>query len=140
MFEIKNVMTTDVITVNKNAPLYDVIRLLIEHNITGMPVVDDNMHLVGIISEKNILRLLYEVEYFTSATVEDFMTTDVVSFDVEDSLVNVCDCLIQNQFRRVPVLSKGKLVGIISRKNIINNIFEYQDFFRDVPNRIGVHT
>ena len=138
MFEIKNVMTTDVITVNKNAPLYEVIRLLVENNITGMPVVDDNMHLVGIISEKNILRLLYEVEYFTSATVEDFMTTDVVSFDVEDSLANVCDCLIQNQFRRVPILSNGKLVGIISRKNIINNIFEYQDFFRDVPNRIAV--
>ena len=138
MFKIKNVMTTNVIAVKVDTSLSDVIRMLIEHNITGMPVVDDHMRLVGIISEKNVMKMLNSSEYYNSAKVQDFMTTDVVSFDIEDSLVDVCNCLINNHFRRVPILSNGNLVGIISRKNIINSIFDYQGFFRDVPNECPV--
>jgi len=136
MFKIEDVMTTNVITVPKDAFLNEVVKTLVQYNITGMPVVDDNMFLSGIISEKNVLNLLYNVEYCTSAKVEDFMTTDVVCFDVEDNLKDVCNCLMKNHFRRVPVLSKGKLVGIISRKNIIKTIFNYQDFFRDIPDKM----
>ena len=52
------------------------------------------------------------------------MTEDVVSFDVKDDLIEICECLIQNDFRRVPIVADGRLVGIISRKDIIKYILE----------------
>ena len=77
--------------------------------------------MVGIITEKDSLKLLSE-DADESATVEEYMTRDVVSFDVEDGLIPVCEGLINNNFRRVPILSNGRLVGIISRKDVIQYI------------------
>lgn len=134
MFQIENIMTKNVITVKKDTPIQETIKIMVENNITGVPVVDDQMQLVGVISEKDIMMLLYDVGSRTGK-VEDFMTRNVVSFDQEDSLADVCDCLLKNHFRRVPIVTgpKKKLVGIISRKNIVQSIFQYQDFFRDTP-------
>ena len=123
MFKIKTVMKTDVITVRRQTPIYEAISTLIENNITGLPVVDDDMTLAGIISEKDVLELLYDLKD-NSAVVEDFMTENVASFDLEDDLIEVCECLVKKPFRRVPIVAEGKLVGIISRKDIIKYILE----------------
>jgi len=88
-----------------------------------MPVVNDDMTLVGIITEKDILKLLSVLEN-DSATVEDFMIKEVVSFDQEEDIIVICECLMKNHFRRIPIISKGKLTGIISRKDIIKYILE----------------
>ena len=134
MFEIENIMTKDVIAVKKDTAIQDTIRIMVENNITGLPVVNDKMQLVGVISEKDVMMLLYDVGS-RAGKVQDFMTKNVVSFDREDSLAEVCDCLLKNHFRRVPIVAgpKKKLVGIISRKNIVQSISQYQDFFRDTP-------
>ncbi len=134
MFTIENIMTKNVITVKKDTSIKETIKIMVESNITGLPVVDDHMQLVGIISEKDIMILLYNVGSRTGK-VEDFMTKNVVCFNLDDSLAEVCDCLLKNHFRRVPIIEgpKKKLVGIITRKNIVRNIFECQDFFRDTP-------
>jgi len=134
MFEIKNVMTKDAIAVKKDTAIQETIRIMVENNITGLPVVNDKMQLVGVISEKDVMMLLYDVGS-RAGKVQDFMTKNVVSFDREDSLAEVCDCLLKNHFRRVPIVAgpKKKLVGIISRKNIVQSISQYQDFFRDTP-------
>ncbi len=134
MFKIENIMTKDVITVRKETKIQEAIKMMVENNITGLPVVDDNMQLVGIISEKDIMILLYNVGKRTGK-VKDFMTRNVISFDREDNLAEVCDCLLKNHFRRIPIVTgpKKKLVGIITRKNIVQSIFECQDFFRDTP-------
>ena len=139
MFETKTVMTTDVITVKRHAPIQEAIRTLVRNNITGLPVVNDDMTLVGILSEKDVLRLLYDYED-RPRRVEDYMTRDVVSFNVHDDLIEICTCLLKNQFRRVPITSEGKLVGIISRKDIITHIADYQGFFRDHPQKVRVTT
>ncbi len=134
MFTIENIMTKDVVTVNKDTSIQETIKIMTENNITGLPVVDNNMQLVGIISEKDIMILLCNVGSRTGK-VEDLMTRNVVCFKREDSLAEVCDCLLKNHFQRVPIVTgpKKKLVGIITRKNIVRNIFECQDFFRDTP-------
>jgi CBS domain-containing protein len=134
MFEIENIMTKEVISVKKDTAIQETIKIMVENNITGLPVVDDQMQLIGVISEKDIMMLLYDVGSRTGK-VEDFMTKNVVCFDQQDCLADVCDCLLKNHFRRVPIVSgsKKKLVGIISRKNIVQSIFQYQDFFRDTP-------
>ena len=134
MFKIEDIMTKEVITVNKNTPIQEAIRIIVEHNITGLPVVNNKMQLVGIISEKDVLSLLFNIGA-RSGRVDEFMSRTIISFDIEDSLVDVCDCLIKHHFRRVPIVAgpKKKLVGIITRKNIVQRISECQNFFRDTP-------
>jgi len=123
MHETRAVMTADVRTVGTHTPIYDAVKMLLDSDVTGLPVVNDDMTLAGIITEKDVLRLLAQVED-DSATVEQFMTRDVASFDEETDLIAICECLIESDFRRVPITSQGKLVGIISRRDIIKYILE----------------
>ncbi|MGB8225578.1 MAG: CBS domain-containing protein [Sedimentisphaerales bacterium] len=123
MFETKNFMTTNVVFVKRHTPINTVLKIMMESDITGLPVVNDDMTLVGIISEKDLLRLSSCSED-DPAKVEDFMTENVVSFEQEEDFVTICECLLQNNFRRVPITADGKLVGIVSRKDIIKYILK----------------
>jgi CBS domain-containing protein len=123
MFETKAIMTTHVMTVKKQTTIGQAVEILVDNDITGLPVVNDDMTLAGIISEKDVLGLLSDLED-DSAKVEDFMTRDVVSFDQDEDLIAICECLVNSPFRRVPITAQGKLVGVISRKDIIKYILE----------------
>ncbi|MHC4423145.1 MAG: CBS domain-containing protein [Planctomycetota bacterium] len=123
MFKAKTVMKTDLVTVKRDTSIYEAIRTLVQKNITGLPVVNDDMSLAGIITEKDVLRLLYNIED-KPGSVEDFMTKGVVSFNKDDSLIDITECLIKNNFRRVPIVAKGKLAGIVSRKDVIAYILK----------------
>ena len=123
MFDTKDIMTTEVISVKRNTPIGDAVDMLVENNVAGLPVVDDDMNLVGVISEKDMLSLLSESES-SSGTVEDYMTEDVVSFEQREDLIAICECLVNNSFRRVPIVDDGKLVGIVSRRDIIKYILD----------------
>jgi CBS domain-containing protein len=99
------------------------VETLLERGVTGLPVVEDDMTLVGIITEKDVLKLL-PAWIDESATVEQFMSDDVVSFETNTNLIEICECLINSDFRRVAIVSQGQLKGIISRKDIIKYIME----------------
>jgi CBS domain-containing protein len=113
----KDIASYNVVTIDKTASVYDAIGLLLANDITGLPVVDDS-RLVGIISEKDTLRLLCNGESI-EGTVGDYMTTKVQTFDEETDLSVICRCLMENNFRRVPILRKGKLAAIITRADLI---------------------
>jgi CBS domain-containing protein len=123
MFEIETIMTTDVITVTRHTPITRVLEIMSEHDVTGLPVVNSDMTLAGIISEKDLLTLISD-QGDSPAQAEDFMTDDIVSFDQDDDLIAVCECLTNNHFRRVPIVSQGVLVGIVSRRDIIKYMME----------------
>jgi len=125
MTKAKAVMNTQVISVGLHEDIYEAIRMMALNNITGLPVVDETETLVGIITEKDVLSLLYNNED-RPGEVKDFMTANVVSFDQEDDLHSVVESLRTNHFRRVPILDKGRLVGIISRRDIITYIRNLQ--------------
>lgn len=124
MLKAKDIMTKDVITVKTDTPVINVLELIAEHNVSGLPVVGDDMVLVGIVSEKDILSLFYDYEDRDGKTVDDFMTQPPLFFDEEESLGDVCDFLKKNVFRRVPITSRGKLVGIISIRDVIEHILQ----------------
>ena len=125
MLKVKDLMTKDVISVKKETPIYEAMELLRKNDITGMPVIEDDMTLVGVITEKDVLRLFYADEDERNKTVDFFMTRPAVSYWENEGLQGVCDFMMINYFRRVPVVSKkGKVVGIISRPDIINYIIE----------------
>ena len=117
-------MSTDVISVKKDDPIFEAVKLLVENNISGLPVVDDDMTLMGILSEKDVVDLFYEHQEADGKTVGDYMTHPAVCFDANNALLNVCNFLVKNIFRRVPVTSGGKLIGIISIQDILNSVLQ----------------
>jgi CBS domain-containing protein len=128
MLSAKTIMKRDVITVHPETPLDKVINTLIQHNITGMPVLNEDSSIAGIVTEKDILSFLLDKDILDmtnnrllcETTVHHIMTTDVVRFDEDTPLTQICRALVDRHFRRVPIVDKdGKLVGIISRKDII---------------------
>lgn len=125
MSEISDLMSTDVVTVGPDTTILEATNILVKHNISGLPVVDNKKKLLGIVSEKDLLRLTYglKTRSYTSndspKTVQEVMTKEVVAFDEDDRLSDIIKCLMENNFRRVPILSGDKLVGIISRKDLL---------------------
>jgi len=88
-------------------------------------VVNDDRSIAGIVTEKDVLSLLYNIEDRESK-VEDFMTKDVVSFDQNEDFIAICECLVNSNFRRVPITEDGVLVGVISRKDIVAYILKFR--------------
>ncbi len=128
MPKVEDIMTKDVVSVTKDTPIYEAMDVLRKNDITGMPVIEDDMTLVGIITEKDVLRLFYADEDEKNKTVGFFMTRPAVSYRGDDNLGKVCDFMMVNYFRRVPVVSKkGKLIGIISRPDIIDYIIKQKN-------------
>lgn len=124
MFRAKDIMSKKVMTVMEGANIKHVMRLLVEHKVTGLPVVSEDMRLLGIVTEKDILKTLLYGEDVKGKTAANLMTTEIVSFDENEDLMTVFRSLVESNYRRVPILSNGKLVGIISRRDIINFLSE----------------
>jgi CBS domain-containing protein len=126
-------MQTNLITVTEQTPIHEVIDVLAENKITGVPVVDGHDRLVGIISEKDILIMAYHKitdtcdEAMNSRKISNVMTSEVVSFGPESNLADICQCFMNSPFRRVPVLDDGRLVGLISRKDIVSFAFSKRE-------------
>jgi CBS domain-containing protein len=122
MLEAKDIMTTDVICIHKDTPIFQAIDLMAENNITGIPVVGNDGSLVGILSEQDVLRLFHTYEDEKDRTVSDFMTQPAIHFEENEYVLDICYCLRDNAIRRVPVTSNGKVVGVISRSDILKCI------------------
>ena len=136
-----DVMTSEVITVDENATVPEAARLLAEHGISAVPVVDKHRRVIGMVSEGDLLhraetgterrrswwlemvsstnKLAGEYIKSHSGKVEDVMTRDVLSVTEETPVADIAVLLETNRIKRVPVLRDGKLVGIVSRANLV---------------------
>jgi len=122
MFKASDVAKKMVITVRPDTPIYDAIRLMANRNLTALPVVDTELNLIGVLSEQNVLKLLYETADRVDQTVADYMTAAVANLDVNASLIDLCDQLIDSSSRIMPLTENGKLCAIASRSDLIQGI------------------
>ena len=114
----RELMTPGLLTIAPQASILEAMHMLVTHGITGLPVVDDRMDLVGIVSEKDLMQLLCDPDVH-ACRVEDLMSRDLTTFEAETEVFDICDCLANSRFRRVPIVEQGRLVGIISRSDLI---------------------
>ena len=122
MYKTKDIMTKGAICVRKDTPILEAIQILVNNGITGVPVVEEDMTLVGILSEQDILRLFHTYKQERNRTAGEFMTQPVIYFEEDESLLDICYRLRDSSIRRVPVTSDGKVTGIISRADILKCI------------------
>ena len=124
MLKAKDIMTREVVSTSRDTPAIEALKILLEKKVAGMPVVEEDMTLVGIITEKDMLGLFQEGEDAKDKTVADYMTEPAVNFDENERLFDIWRCLLDVTFRRVPVTSKGKVVGIVSRPDVLKFVIE----------------
>ena len=123
MFLVKDIMKTNVISVGRELPIFAAAEMLVDNHITGLPVVDAENTLIGILSEYDVLRILKETTPDQQKTVGDFMTKEVLFFEENIPAVKVWEFFIENPTkRRVPIVRNGKLIGVVSRGDIVRQI------------------
>lgn len=141
----KDVMTTDVITVSPETPVAEIAELLLSRRISGVPVTDPEGRVFGIVSEGDLirqpeirgggrhrswwLRLLSSgaedaADYIRThgATAQDVMTRDVVTVGEDAELAEIASLLEERRIKRVPVVRNGRLVGVVSRSNLLHGL------------------
>ncbi|MHC4194719.1 MAG: CBS domain-containing protein [Planctomycetota bacterium] len=128
MLQVKEIMIKNVVSVKKDAPIYEAIELLRRNHISSMPVVEDDLTLIGVLSERDVISLFcYAHEDDEEKVVADFMAQSPVHFNEDESLLSICDCLIVNSFKSIPITSEGKVVGIVSRADILDYILHLRE-------------
>lgn len=112
-------MTRAVITTNPEMTVEEVASMLHQHHITGMPVVDEHQRVVGVVSEMDVVRK-------KGRTVAEIMTDTPRTIEEQVPLVEVAELLMTERIRRLPVVRHGKLVGLISRTDLVRFFAQHQ--------------
>lgn len=112
------VMTSPVVTVSPETSVAQIAELLTSRRFSGVPVVDSAGAVLGLVSERDLLAR-------TGRTAREVMTTSVISVTVDTDIAQVRRMLVDAPIRRVPVLQAGRLVGIISRHDLVGRMVEW---------------
>ncbi|HET6544725.1 MAG TPA: CBS domain-containing protein [Chryseolinea sp.] len=114
---------SNMVTFTPDQPIQDVISTIVNKKIAGAPVLDDQHHLVGIISEKDCLRLIVDQAYYNmppeTRKVSDYMTPKVQSLSPKTTVVEAAVEFLNSAIRRFPIVENGMLIGQVSRRHIL---------------------
>jgi len=121
MFKAKDIMTTHVVAVDADDTIDYAISLMVKHRISGLPVVNKQGRPPGIVSEFDLLELICE-GHSEEETVARYMSPGLFGVAGDDNWVQVADMFREKHVRRLPVLREGKLVGIVSRHDLVHAI------------------
>lgn len=119
---IRDHMATEMVTVTPDTEIMRAVHLLVQNDISGMPVIDSEGCLVGILTERNCIDVALQAGYFdeSGGRVADYMSEPVETVGPDDSLMDVADRFRLSSFRRFPVVEDGQLIGLISRRDVLN--------------------
>lgn len=142
----KDVMTTNVISVHPELPVFEVARLLAERGISGVPVIGEDGAIAGMVSEGDLVHELtsgrgpkrsWWLELIggrdrtggqegAGKTAEDVMSRDVICADYFATIPTIAALLEKHHIKRVPVIDHGKVVGIVSRANLVQYLASHR--------------
>lgn len=114
-------MTRNIVTLRPDMEILHAVHLLIKHDIAGAPVTDDEGRLVGILTEKDCMKVALNAGYHGEygGKVSEFMTTEVETISPDDGLVEAAKRFLKKRYHRYPVVKDGQLIGQISRRDVL---------------------
>ncbi len=118
----QDIMSKSLVTLHPEMDMIEAMFLLLKHRVSGATVVDEEWRVVGVLSEKDCLRMFANGAYNKSPSghVRDYMSTDVTTIEPSTDLFTIADIFLKNSFRRLPVIENGKLIGQISRRDVLD--------------------
>lgn len=126
--KVSDYMSRNLTTFRPEQSVLEVMNTLIKKKISGGPVVNDKNELVGIISEGDCMKQISSSRYHNhpmqDAKVEDHMVKEVETIDGNMNLFDAADLFLSHKRRRFPIVEEGKLVGLISQKDVLKAALE----------------
>jgi len=118
---VKDHMVTQVVTLHPDMEILRATHVLIGSDISGAPVLDQHGRLVGMLTERDCLKVVLHAGYHgqPGGLVRDYMTREPVSVTPDDTILEMAERFIKESYRRYPVLDGGRLVGLISRRDVM---------------------
>ena len=121
---VKDYMTASVITLEPEMDVLKAINILLSNGISGAPVLDPRGNVLGLLSEKDCIKVALRAGYHEEwgGEVREFMTAKVESVDADASILTVAKMFVDKPYKRYPVMSDNRLVGTISRRDVLKAI------------------
>ena len=134
---ITNYMATKLISFKPTDDIWDALNIIVKSKISGAPVVDTKGSLVGMLSEADCMRVILESTYNNQpggmGLVKDYMAVNVSTIDVNTSLLDAAFNFAHSKYKRFPVLENGKLVGQLSRSDVLKAISKIRPKVKKEP-------
>jgi len=123
---VADYMVKDLLTLSPEMEINRAMGILLEKRYSGAPVVDGAMNLIGVLSKKDCLRAALNASYHQEwgGSVAGHMSTDVETLDADLDIVQAVEWLLKSSYRRFPVMRDGRLVGQISRADLLRAMAE----------------
>lgn len=117
----REIMKTSLVTLRPDTNVFDAVKLLIKHKISGAPVVDEDNRLLGVFSEKSVMKVLVEAAYEQVPVdrIDGLMNTNPKTINENTQLVSMAQIFLNSPCRRLPVVKDGVLVGQVSRRDVV---------------------
>ncbi|MBA3582477.1 MAG: CBS domain-containing protein [Gammaproteobacteria bacterium] len=124
---VRDYMATQLVTFSPDMEIMAAMRTLIDKNISGACVLDATGNIVGILSEKDCMRVALGASYHgdKAGLVKEYMSPQVETVDVDTGIIEIATLFYNKQYRRYPVLDQGKLVGQISRRDVLKALNKF---------------
>lgn len=123
---ISQLLTRNLVSVNENKTTYNAIKLLTTNNIGALPVINDNMELSGIISERDIIREISNnlSVNFKKSNIKSIMTSKVITINKNTKSETIMDIMSKNKIRHIPIVENKLLIGIVSIGDVVKRLLE----------------
>lgn len=133
--KVRDYMTRHLVTFRSDTDLFTAINRLLEHRISGAPVIDSQGHLIGLLSEGDCLRGILSGAYYEAigGNVSAYMTSDVETISPETDIIEVSERFLRGRLGRMPVIEDGRLVGQISRHDVLRAVKEFAQHDKGHP-------
>lgn len=143
---VKDFMQANVQAISADSSVCEVVEHLLKWNITGAPVVDKTMTVIGFVSEQDCMKEMLNSAFYAedSAQVTNIMRRDVLSVSPDTSILEIAETMLGNKPKNYPVVDRGKLVGLINRRHILQALKQHNGSYfspaRDRPPFSAAHT
>ena len=119
--KVRDYMATQLVTLRPETEILRAVHTLLMHDIAAAPVVDEAGTLVGILTERDCIEVVLNAGYHSEfgGQVSDYMSTQVQTIDAQDSIVDAAKLFYGQEFHRYPVIEDGRLVGLLSRRDVM---------------------